>query len=137
MQYFAWKAIPLMLYMRVITIIMAFILDDKVQLCMFKHVWDLFPSPKSVIYQSFLQTTKIDNIRGSKRDILPCVVTTNFEMKLLLLLFSQKKECSVFGLIKKIKGFFFCFTKNGSVRWWKKKIKLYINSNSNVYKGEK
>ena len=95
-----------MLYMRVITIIMAFIPDDKIQLCRFKHVWDLFPSHKSVTYQSFLQTAKIDSIGGSKRDILPCVVTTNFEMDLLLLLFSQKKECSVFGLIKKIKSFF-------------------------------
>lgn len=95
-----------MLYMRVITIIMAFIPDDKIQLCMFKHVWDLFPSHKSVMYQSFLQTAKIDSIGGSKRDILPCGVTTNFEMDLLLLLFSQKKECSVFGLIKKIEFFF-------------------------------
>ena len=65
---------------------------------------------------------KIDSIGGSKRDILPCGVTTNFEMDLLLLLFSQKKECSVFGLIKKIEVFFFCFTKDKSVRWWKKKL---------------
>lgn len=87
---------------------MAFIPDDKIQLCRFKHVWELFPSHKSVTYQSFLQTAKIDSIGGSKREILPCVVTTNFEMDLLLLLFSQKKECSVFGLNKKI-NFFFLF----------------------------
>ena len=77
----------------------------------FTHTQDLFPIHKSVTYQSFLQTAKIDNIRGSKRDILPCVVTRNLGIKLLLFLFSQKKGHSLFGAINSIK--FFCFTKMG------------------------
>lgn len=84
--------------------------------------------PQSVTYQSFLQTAKIDSIGGSKRDILPCGVTTNFEMDLLLLLFSQKKECSVFGLIKKIEFFFSVLLKISPLGDGKK------NLNKAIYK---